>query len=201
MTTLICSEEGSTVRRVGGDEARALACRIGARARLESCGNRSNSHTMSNHCHPTPHPPLHATAPTRWSPLRTRCWRAAGVRDDIARDVAAILVDGDLLGHTTHGLALLAPYLAEIEKGTMAKAGEPASSTRAPRSQTWDGDRLPGPWLTLRAFDAAAAMALDVRHRHRRHQALASHRVPRRLSEAHDRPRADGAPPLLGSRR
>ena len=49
----------------------------------------------------------------------------AGLRDDFARDVAAVLVDGDLLGHTTHGLALLAPYLAEIEKGTMAKAGEP----------------------------------------------------------------------------
>jgi len=35
----------------------------------------------------------------------------AGMRDDIARDVATVLVDGDLLGHTTHGLALLAPFL------------------------------------------------------------------------------------------
>ncbi len=31
----------------------------------------------------------------------------AGVRDDIARDVAQVLVDADLMGHTTHGLALL----------------------------------------------------------------------------------------------
>ena len=30
---------------------------------------------------------------------------------------------------------------------------------RAPAAQTWDGGRLPGPWLTLRALDAAAAMA------------------------------------------
>jgi L-lactate dehydrogenase len=83
----------------------------------------------------------------------------AGVRDDIARDVAAVLVDGDLLGHTTHGLALLAPYLAEIEKGAMAKSGEPRVINSRPAVQTWDGERLPGPWLTLRAFDAAAAMA------------------------------------------
>ena len=82
-----------------------------------------------------------------------------GVRDDIARDVASILADGDLLGHTTHGLALLAPYLAEIEKGAMTKAGEPSVLNKRPAVETWDGNRLPGPWLTLRAFDAAAAMA------------------------------------------
>ena len=82
-----------------------------------------------------------------------------GVRDDIARDVASILIDGDLLGHTTHGLALLAPYLAEIEKGTMTKDGEPLVLGTRPAAATWDGNRLPGPWLTLRAFDAAAAMA------------------------------------------
>ena len=85
----------------------------------------------------------------------------AGMRDDIARDVAAVLVDGDLLGHTTHGLALLAPYLSEVEKGTMAKSGEPRVVNSRPAVQTWDGGRLPGPWLTVRAFDAASNMARD----------------------------------------
>jgi LDH2 family malate/lactate/ureidoglycolate dehydrogenase len=85
----------------------------------------------------------------------------AGLRDDIARDVAAVLVDGDLLGHTTHGLALLAPYLAEIGKGTMAKAGEPTVVNTRPAVATWDAGRLPGPWVTLRAFEAAAAMATN----------------------------------------
>src|SRR5690242_3003339 len=84
-----------------------------------------------------------------------------GVREDIARDVAAVLVDGDLLGHDTHGLALLAPYLAEIEKGGMRKSGEPIVQSKRPAVQLWDGCRLPGPWLTLRALDAAAAMAGD----------------------------------------
>ena len=42
----------------------------------------------------------------------------------------------------------------------MAKAGEPRVINARPAAQTWDGGRLPGPWVTLRAFDAAAAMAL-----------------------------------------
>ena len=85
----------------------------------------------------------------------------AGVRDDIARDVATVLVDGDLLGHNTHGLQLLAPYLAEIESGSMAKSGEPRVINARPAVQAWDGGRLPGPWLTMRALDTAAKMAHD----------------------------------------
>lgn len=83
----------------------------------------------------------------------------AGVRDDIARDVAGILVDGDLMEHTTHGLALLSGYLNELAHGTMAKSGEPTVMHASAAAQTWDGGRLPGPWLTLRALDAALAMA------------------------------------------
>jgi LDH2 family malate/lactate/ureidoglycolate dehydrogenase len=83
----------------------------------------------------------------------------AGARADIARDVADVLLDADLLGHTTHGLGLLDPYLDEIEKGNMAKSGEPKVLRAKPAAQTWDGQRLPGPWLTLRALEAAAAMA------------------------------------------
>ena len=84
----------------------------------------------------------------------------AGVRDDIARDVADVLVDGDLLGHTTHGLALLPGYLREIEQGTMRKEGAPTVVSARPAAATWDGHRLPGPWLALRAIDAAIAMAM-----------------------------------------
>jgi len=85
----------------------------------------------------------------------------AELREDIARDVATVLVEGDLLGHTTHGLALLAPYLAEIANGGMAKSGAPIVVNARPAAQLWDGQRLPGPWLTLRALDAAMTMAQD----------------------------------------
>ncbi len=73
--------------------------------------------------------------------------------------VAATLVEGDLLGHNTHGLQLLAGYLAELEKGSMAKEGEPKVLADFPAAVTWDGRRLPGPWLTVRALELAAARA------------------------------------------
>jgi LDH2 family malate/lactate/ureidoglycolate dehydrogenase len=85
----------------------------------------------------------------------------AGVRDDIAADVAAILVEGDLLGHTTHGLALLPAYLGEIERGTMLRDGAPAVINGRASAEIWDGHRLPGPWLTLRALDRAIDLAAD----------------------------------------
>ena len=85
--------------------------------------------------------------------------RESGVRDDIASDVATVLVEGDLLGHNTHGLALLPAYLAEIAKGSMAKSGAPTVVNSRAATQAWDGNRLPGPWLTLRALEAAMTMA------------------------------------------
>jgi LDH2 family malate/lactate/ureidoglycolate dehydrogenase len=84
---------------------------------------------------------------------------AAGVRDDVARDVASVLLDGDLMGHTTHGLQLLPGYLDALEGGGMRKTGEPVTIRSFPASRTWDGQRLPGPWLTLRALDEAQRMA------------------------------------------
>ncbi|MEO6928625.1 MAG: Ldh family oxidoreductase [Casimicrobiaceae bacterium] len=83
----------------------------------------------------------------------------AGMREDIARDVAEVLVDADLMGHTTHGLALLGPYLDEIVSGSMRKAGEPVVVSERAASQLWDAQRLPGPWVTRRALDTASSMA------------------------------------------
>jgi LDH2 family malate/lactate/ureidoglycolate dehydrogenase len=85
--------------------------------------------------------------------------KAAGVRDDIARDTADILVDADMMGHTTHGLALLPAYLQQLADGGMRKTGEPTIVARAAACETWDGERLPGPWLSLRALDRARALA------------------------------------------
>jgi L-lactate dehydrogenase len=108
--------------------------------------------------------PLSADKPTRYrvDDLRNFALELtahAGLRTDIARDVAEVLLDADLLGHTTHGLALLSPYLEELAEGRMAKDGEPKVRSRHRAAEMWDGERLPGPWLTLRALDRAAAMA------------------------------------------
>src|SRR6476620_10850864 len=83
----------------------------------------------------------------------------AGLETEKAVVSAEVLVEGDLLGHTTHGLALLPQYLAEVEKGSMTKVGQPDVVADFPSALTWDGRRLPGPWLVTRAIDVAVGRA------------------------------------------
>ncbi len=82
-----------------------------------------------------------------------------GLEIDKAAAVAEVLLEGDLLGHTTHGLHLLAPYLAELETGGMARSGEPGVLSDRPVAVTWDGRRLPGPWLVVKAIELAIPRA------------------------------------------
>ena len=124
---------------------------------------------------------------------------AAGLDADKSRVTAEILVEGDLLGHTTHGLALLGQYLDEAEAGRMLGTGAPDVVAETPVAQTWDGKRLPGPWLVMRAAEWASARA--------RTNGLArgvdphelSHRLPRGLSARHRRARADADHRQFGS--
>ena len=83
----------------------------------------------------------------------------AGLEAEKAAAVADVLIEGDLLGHTTHGLALLPQYLGEIENHRMTKTGEPMVLADFPAAATWDGRRLPGPWLVLKAIEVATPRA------------------------------------------
>ncbi|KPK35224.1 MAG: lactate dehydrogenase [Betaproteobacteria bacterium SG8_40] len=83
----------------------------------------------------------------------------AGMENDKSKVVAEILVEGALLGHDTHGLQLLAPYLADIEKGELATHGQPRVIADLPAAVAWDGKRLPGTWLTATAVDLACERA------------------------------------------
>ena len=78
---------------------------------------------------------------------------AAGLDAAPAASIASTLCNGDLLGHDTHGLALLAPYLREIEQGSMTRCGKPQEVSSKPAAMLWDGQRLPGPWLMDLALD------------------------------------------------
>lgn len=78
---------------------------------------------------------------------------------DKADAVADILVEGELLGRSTHGLALLAPYLKEIETGGMRVEGEPETLADFAACLAWNGRKLPGPWLILKAMDEAMVRA------------------------------------------
>jgi L-lactate dehydrogenase len=83
--------------------------------------------------------------------------RASGLPADRADVVAEVLVESDLLGHTTHGLDMLAAYLKDLEAGRMEKTGEPATLSDHGSSVVWDGNYLPGPWLTRQAIALATA--------------------------------------------
>jgi L-lactate dehydrogenase len=85
----------------------------------------------------------------------TRLLHGAGLGADRAQVVAEVLLEADLLGHTTHGLDMLARYLDELAGGRMAREGEPATLCDSGSALTWDGQRLPGPWLVTRAIAAA----------------------------------------------
>jgi LDH2 family malate/lactate/ureidoglycolate dehydrogenase len=84
---------------------------------------------------------------------------AAGCDGDKPQVIAELLVEADLMGHTTHGLQLAAGYLDEIAKGRMKPKGEPAVVADRGAAVTLDGRMLPGVWLTVRALDLAVERA------------------------------------------
>lgn len=83
----------------------------------------------------------------------------AGMTVQCAHDVAIVLTEGDLLGHDTHGLMLLKPYLDAIKNGDMLGHGSFKELTTRPAVANWDGKYLPGPHLTLQAIETATSMA------------------------------------------
>ena len=89
----------------------------------------------------------------------TTLFTRAGLAQDRALCVAQFLVEADLLGHTTHGMALAPGYLKELANGTMATAGDHEVLNDFEATAVWDGKRLPGQWLTRQAVRTAAARA------------------------------------------
>ncbi|HTT13015.1 MAG TPA: Ldh family oxidoreductase [Burkholderiaceae bacterium] len=89
----------------------------------------------------------------------TTLFARAGLAQDRAFCVAELLVEADLLGHSTHGLALAPGYLKELANGTMATSGDPAVLNDFEATAVWDGKRLPGLWLTREAVRSAVARA------------------------------------------
>lgn len=74
-------------------------------------------------------------------------FRAAGLADDKAEAVGKYLVEADLMGHTTHGLALAPWYLQSIADGVMTRDGQPETISDKGAAICWRGRRLPGAWL------------------------------------------------------
>ncbi len=92
----------------------------------------------------------------------TQLLQHAGLADSMAPTVADTLVQGDLLGHDTHGLALLAGYVKALDDGTMKREGEPLVVSERPAAVLWDGQRLPGPWLVNQGLDLLTPRAREL---------------------------------------
>jgi LDH2 family malate/lactate/ureidoglycolate dehydrogenase len=97
--------------------------------------------------------------PTRLQGFATAILTAAGLPRDRAQAVAEVLLAADLLGHDTHGLALLPWYLDAASTGAMTLLGEPEVLVDRGACLTWNGRRLPGAWLASRALDLAMERA------------------------------------------
>lgn len=94
--------------------------------------------------------------------LATELLILAGLDTAMAATVASTLIEGDLLGHDTHGLALLPGYLKELQSGAMTPKGSYTVITDKPAAAVWDGERLPGPWLIEQGLDMLMPRAREL---------------------------------------
>lgn len=97
----------------------------------------------------------------------------AGLTPGHTAITAETLVEGDLLGHRTHGVALLDRYVEDLRAGRMETSGDAAVLHEEAGSARWDGRYLPGPVLVRRALDwasdrarGAGAATLAISHSH-----------------------------------
>lgn len=73
--------------------------------------------------------------------------------------LSEILLEADLMGHTTHGLAMLPATLKNIESGAVRKTGEPEVISDNGPAVVWDAASLPGTWVLSKAIDEACQRA------------------------------------------
>ena len=88
-----------------------------------------------------------------------RLFAKAGLDSQKTTSVGRILLEGELMGHRTHGLHLVMPYIEHILNGSMESHGDFEILNQTPVSQLWNGKYLPGPWLVEEAIKTATQMA------------------------------------------
>lgn len=79
----------------------------------------------------------------------------AGMEADKAAVTAAVLVEGDMIGHETHGLQLMHWYLECLADGSLNGKGSYEVVADKGAGFVWDGRLLPGAWLLTKALDQA----------------------------------------------
>ena len=83
----------------------------------------------------------------------------AGLAGERAAVVAEALLEADLMGHTTHGLAMLSGALKNLESGAVRKTGDPQVIVDNGAAVVWDAASLPGTWVLSQAIEQACERA------------------------------------------
>ncbi|WEK03757.1 MAG: Ldh family oxidoreductase [Candidatus Devosia phytovorans] len=100
-------------------------------------------------------------SPSELQSFTRQLFEAAGVEADKSAAIAKYLVEADLMGHTTHGLALAGWYLQSVADGVMTKSGSPEVLSDRGAAICWNGNRLPGAWLTSQGVALACERAKE----------------------------------------
>jgi len=86
-----------------------------------------------------------------------RLFERAGADAEVAQVVTRVLLEGELLGHRTHGLNLVSRYIGGIQEGKVkARAQVLEQVTDSGIASVFDGHYLLGPYCVSRALDCAA---------------------------------------------
>jgi len=81
----------------------------------------------------------------------------AGADTEVAQVVTRVLLEGELLGHRTHGLNLVSRYIGGMQEGKVkARAQVLEQVSDSGISSVFDGHYLLGPYCVSRALDCAA---------------------------------------------
>lgn len=83
----------------------------------------------------------------------------AGLPAQRAAVLCEVLLEADLMGHTTHGLALLPGTLNNVQTGAVRAEGEPEIVSDNGAAVVWDAASLPGTWVLSKAIDEACQRA------------------------------------------
>lgn len=87
------------------------------------------------------------------------CLTEAGASGEVARNVSYYLLEGDLLGYSTHGLIRLLNNCQWLREGKSLPKGQPVVLSERAAVANWDAQFLPGPYVIPQAIDAACTMA------------------------------------------
>lgn len=88
-------------------------------------------------------------------------FEAAGMPQDRSQIVGRYLVEGDLMGHDTHGMAQAPGYLNNLLDGLMPATGDVEVISNRTVASVWDGGYRSGVWLTWKAVDEASRRAKE----------------------------------------